>query len=184
MEVSEIHVAERIGVSYERRFPVVVEIVPGDCDPVAGAHNVALAVVFIWAMVDVGFEFIVVDPDASAVLDCDSVVAEDKSNTQVSNDNISLTFYGDATAGYVGSFSCAEKGFVAANLEARCQIEVSFHIDDAWFGAGYGLFQCGGVGDGEDLSACPTCCFAEGIVFAESDEAEIRFVGVGGGEHC
>jgi hypothetical protein len=102
-----VDVAEGVAVSYQRALPVVVEVIPGDGYPVGGADDVALAVVVVgadgggelgaefWRRCEEGFFVaavwnltVMVDPDTSAVLDCDAVIVYDFADGEVAEDDI------------------------------------------------------------------------------------------------
>ena len=44
VQLAKVDVAQVVAVTNERRLPVVVEIVPGDSDPIGGAVDVDLAI--------------------------------------------------------------------------------------------------------------------------------------------
>lgn len=46
MEMAKVDITEDIGISYEGYFPVVVEVVVGDGDPVACADDVELSILY------------------------------------------------------------------------------------------------------------------------------------------
>ena len=79
-----IYVPQRITVANQRALPVVMEVVPAHCDPIASPDYIALPVIFIRPVCDIAREFVVVYPDSCAVLYCDAVVTEDMTNCQVS----------------------------------------------------------------------------------------------------
>ena len=81
MQMTYIDVSERIRVADKARLPVVMKVVPRDCDPVASSYDVALAVVIIRTMIDVRFKLVVINPHTRTVLDGDAVVVENETDS-------------------------------------------------------------------------------------------------------
>ena len=90
MQLSKVDVSQDVRVPHQVRLPVVVEVVPRDGDPVAATDRVELTIVVVRTNLlgELRLEFIVIDPDAGAVLDGDAVVADDEADGEVANDHI------------------------------------------------------------------------------------------------
>jgi hypothetical protein len=105
VQMARVEVAEFRVVADEGRFPVVVEVVPGDGDVVRGANDVDLAVlggvsegasaggreeryVCVGAFGDVRGEFVVVHPDAGGVANSDAVIVNDEADLEIADDDV------------------------------------------------------------------------------------------------
>lgn len=47
VKVSRIDVSESVAVADQRALPMIVEVVPGHCDPIRGANDIELSIVVI-----------------------------------------------------------------------------------------------------------------------------------------
>ena len=153
---------------------MVVKVVPGHGHPVTGPHNIALTVVIVRAVVDVGLELVVVDPYAGAVLDRDAIVIENESDTKIANDHVGLVEHIDAFSGDFGTLAGTNETLVASDLETSGEIEFALGFDDPGYVVCEGRDQFRVGGDCDCLSSFATDGWSEGVVFAETDEAEIN----------
>lgn len=62
-----------LAVSYQRRLPTVMELVPRDCDEVALALGVDLSVVKVLVDLERRLKVVVIDPDICRLFDADQV---------------------------------------------------------------------------------------------------------------
>lgn len=106
VQVAKVDVPELVVISDQRALPVVMEIVPRDSDPVRGADDVQLSIVVVRTNLNgkLGAEFyylsvsaikprlslltIVIDPDTSAVLNGNSIVANNFFDMKVAEDDV------------------------------------------------------------------------------------------------
>jgi putative intracellular protease/amidase len=121
VQFAQVNVAQRVRVAHQVALPVVVEVVPGDSNPVAAADGVELAIVVVRADLwrELGFELVVVDPDAGAVLDGNAVVVDYEANGKVTYNDVSRIDDCDAALTDLSIFTNAKDGLVAADAEAR-----------------------------------------------------------------
>jgi hypothetical protein len=118
------------------------------------------------------FEFIVVDPDASAVLDSDAVIVDDEANSEVANDDIGRIDDTDTALADLGRVAHTEDGLVAADAKARGQIDAAFDVDGARCRAVDGSDQSGGIFDCDRLTLLSTSSLANGVVLRVANEIE------------
>lgn len=96
MEVAGILGPVGVRMPDQRDLEVVMELVPRYCDKVGGMCNVEQPIVKILAMVLVGEQVIMIDPDMVRVLlDVNGIPGgiggQDKGNAQIANDHIAHT---------------------------------------------------------------------------------------------
>ena len=83
-----VDIPQSITVTDQRALPVIMEVVPAHGNPVASSNNITLAIVVIRAMIHIRGKLVVVNPNTSAVLDGDSVVVQNITNAQISDNDI------------------------------------------------------------------------------------------------
>src|SRR6266568_1558605 len=93
MQVPGVLAAVAVAVADQRDLEVIVDLVPGHRDVVAGVRDVHQAVVEVLAVGQVGGQVVVVDPDVRRVLlDVDrvAVVGGDLGDRQVADDHVAV----------------------------------------------------------------------------------------------
>lgn len=90
VEMALVNRPQRIAVTNQRALPVVMEVVPGNRDPVAATDNVALAIEIIRAEVRevARGEFVMVNPNSGAVGNGDAIVVNNSSDAEVADNDI------------------------------------------------------------------------------------------------
>jgi len=129
VQVSRVDFPQRITISNQTTLPVVVEIIPANCHPISSPHQITLPIVVVRAMVNVAFKLVMVDPHPGAILDRNTVVVEDKSDAEVSHNDVGSIGNSDARVQDIGSCAGANQGLVAADEQARGQFEGAFDAD-------------------------------------------------------
>lgn len=191
-----INSSQSITVADEGALPVVVEIVPGHRDPIASTDNIALAIVIIWTSIGeiARREFVVVNPDAGAVLDGDAIVVDDIANTKVPDNDIGCICNCQACTGdfrypkfsfaFDDSMGCSETltafansndRLVASNPGARSEIEGALGVNNSRFGAIDSreefLDSCNS--DLLAVSASTTGSWPQWVIFGKTNKREI-----------
>lgn len=87
-EVTLVLGAVGVGVANERTLPVVVEVGVGDGDVVCSVGNIKETVVVVLAVVHIGGELDVVNPDVLGELDGNGVSADNLLHDQVTDDDV------------------------------------------------------------------------------------------------
>lgn len=182
VKVALIDIAKSIRVSNQRGFPVVVEIVPGDGDPVACADDVALTIVVVRTMVQVRTELVVINPHSSTVLDGDPIIVQDEADAEVANDHIVDALYRNTVSSDLGAFAFSNYTLVASNVQSGCEIERPVQIDNRW-GVAFDSCEKRVLGSYRHcLASFASGGRPDGVVFAKSNEAKIRFARSGTGK--
>ena len=174
VQLAKVDGAKRIGVADEVALPVVVEVVPGNGDPVAATNGVELTIVVVGTKLlrELRFEFIVVDPDASAVLDSDAVVVDDEANGEVANDDVGRIDDSDAVLADLSRVAHTEDGLVAADAKARGQVDAALNVDGARCRAIDGSNQSSAISDCNLLTLLSTSSLADWVVLRVAHEIE------------
>jgi hypothetical protein len=174
VQFAQVNVAQRVRVAHQVALPVVVEVVPGDSNPVAAADGVELTIVVVRADLwrEFGFELVVVDPDAGAVLDGDAVVVDDESDGEVADDNVGRIDDRNAALTDLSIFTDTEDGLVAADAEARGQINATFDVDGARCCASDGSDQSSSISDGNHFALLTAGSLANWVVSCVANEVE------------
>jgi hypothetical protein len=174
VQLAKVDVAQGVRVADQIALPVVVEVVPGDSDPVAAANGIELAVVVVGADLwgELGFELVVVDPDPGAVLDGDAVVVDDEADGEVTDDNICRVNDCDAVLTNLCIVVYTENGLVAADAQAGWQVDAALDVDGARRCSSNGSDQGGAIGDSDHFALLTSSSLADGVVFCVADEIE------------
>ena len=175
VQLAKVDSAKSIGVANEVALPVVVEVVPRDGDPIAAANGVELAIVVVRTNLlrELGLEFIVIDPDASAVLDGHAIVVDDKTDGKVANDDIGRVDNRDTALTDLSVVADTQDGLVAAGAQTSRQIDAAFNVDDARCCASDSSNQTGGISDRDYLALVATSGFANGVVLRVTHKIEV-----------
>jgi hypothetical protein len=174
VQLPEINIPQDVRVADQVGLPVVVEVVPRDGYPVAAAHSVEQAIVVVRAelLSEFRFELVVVNPDAGAVLDGNTIVVDDKPDGEVADDDIGRVDDADAFLADLGRVAYTQDGLVAADEQAGGQVDAALDVDGARGIAEGGGEQGGAGGDCDFFALCAAGRLAEGVVFGVADEVE------------
>lgn len=179
----KVYVAEGVVVADQVCLVVVVEVVPGDGDPVRSADDVNGAVLLtisvrdLWGKERIGLthivigasgnvrgELIVIDPHASRVADRDAVVVSDLADLDVADDDVVRVPDVEALLVDVRRPPDSDDGLVRLDIQTLGKGNVALDVDDGGLvarGCGYELIR---GGDDNLLAALAAGGHTDGIV--------------------
>lgn len=172
VKMAKIDVPELVIVADQGTLPMIMEIVPRHCNPIACANNVALSVIQIWTRSRevARCELVVIDPDTLTVLNSDAIIVNDAANTEVAYNHVGRVENGQTCPCNPCVGSNANQGLIASNSWARREVEGALGIDD---GRGSAIDSGQKLWDSchSDCLASflvTTCCGSDGIIFSKA----------------
>ena len=174
VQLAKVNGAKCVGVANEVALPVVVEVVPRDGDPVATTDSVELTIVVVRTKLlrELRLEFIVIDPDAGAVLDGDAVVVDNEANGKVANDDIGRIHDTDTALADLSRVAHTKDRLVAADAKARGQVDAALNVDGASRGASDSSDQSSAIFDRDCLALLSTGGLADWVVLRVANKIE------------
>ena len=120
-------------MGWDAYFPVVMEIIPRNSDPIRAPNDVALTVIGVRAnrLRELGFELVMINPDSGRVDDCYSVVVEDLLNLEVPDNDICCVCDIDTLVGNQCPATGAYERLVVSYCQTSWKRKVALEINDA-----------------------------------------------------